>query len=119
MRKLLSLLLAAGFLTQVMAQTNPAAQVLPFEFGSQTGNGLPAGIAVHRFGTTTGSIPTSRTLVPGNADLPYAVQSASTGGWRAEGDNGLSMLASGSNAAGALVASIKTLGAKDIKVSWT
>src|SRR5688500_8983196 len=117
MRKLLSLLLAAGFLTQALAQTNPDTQIMPFEFTSQSGSQLPAGMAVHRFGTTSGAIPTTRTTSPANADL-INVTLGTSGGWRAEGANGISILASGSQAAGALVVSINTLGSKDIKVSW-
>lgn len=99
-------------------QTNPGPQNLPFAFSSQTGNTLPAGMAVHRFGTTSGAIPTTRTTLPGNADLPYNATS-NAGGWRDEGTNGLSMLASGSNAAGALIVSINTIGQSNIQVSWT
>ena len=117
MRKLLSLLLAAGFLTQGLAQTNPEAQSIPFEFTSQSGPSLPGGMAVHRFGTTSGAIPTTRTTSPANGDL-INVTVANSGGWRAEGANGIGILASGSQSAGAVVVSINTLGSKDIKVSW-
>jgi hypothetical protein len=99
------------------SQTNPTPQNLPFTFSSQTGSTLPAGMALHRFGTTSGAIPTTRTTSAGNADLPYNSISNS-GGWRDEGTNGLSMLASGSNAAGALIVSINTLGQSNIQASW-
>lgn len=102
----------------VQAQTNPAAQPLPFSLTSQTGTTLPAGVAVHRFGTTAGAIPTTRTTAPGNADLPYSSAGATSGGWRDEGANGISLLASGSNAAGALVVALDTTGQTNIKVSW-
>lgn len=45
MRKLLSLLLGAGFLTQVAAQTNPEPQTLPFDLTGQTGSQLLHGKA--------------------------------------------------------------------------
>jgi endonuclease G len=99
------------------AQTNPAAQPLPFSLTSQTGSTLPSGVAVHRFGTTAGAIPTTRTTTPGNGDLLYVTTSTS-GGWRDEGVNGISMLASGSQSAGALVVAIDTTGQTNIKVSW-
>ena len=76
------------------SQTNPGAQLLPFNLNSQTGGTLPAGVAVHRFGTTAGAIPTTRTLIPGNGDLPY-VLTVGSGGWKDEAANGLSILASG------------------------
>jgi hypothetical protein len=100
-----------------LAQTNPAAQPLPFSLTAQTGSTLPAGVAVHRFGTTAAAIPTTRTTAPGNGDLPYPAQPTS-GGWRDEGDNGLSLLASGSNAAGALIVALDTTGQTNIRVSW-
>ncbi|HEX8474910.1 MAG TPA: DNA/RNA non-specific endonuclease [Pyrinomonadaceae bacterium] len=99
------------------AQTNPAAQTLPFTLTSQTGSTLPAGVAVHRFGTTSG-IPTTRTTAPGTGDLPYN-STSNAGGWRDEGANGISMLASGSQAAGALVVAINTTGQTNIQVTWT
>ncbi|MBL7702712.1 MAG: endonuclease [Ferruginibacter sp.] len=104
--------------TLSFAQTNPAAQALPFNFSSQSGGTLPAGVAVHRFGTTSGAIPTTRTLIPGNADLPYNATVAS-GGWKDEAANGLSILASGSQSAGALVIAINTTGATNIDIQWT
>lgn len=103
---------------QLFSQSNPTAQTLPFNFSSQTGNSLPAGMAVHRFGTTAAAIPTTRTTVPGNGDLSY-VTTANSGGWRDEGANGLSILASGSQAAGALIVSINTTGKTNVQVNWT
>jgi endonuclease I len=104
--------------TVSFSQTNPAAQVLPFNLNSQAGGTLPAGVAVHRFGTTSGAVPTSRTLTPGNADLPYNA-TANAGGWKDENSNGLSILASGSQSAGALVVAINTTGNTNIDIQWT
>jgi endonuclease I len=100
------------------SQTNPAGQPLPFALNSQTSGTLPAGVAVHRFGTTSGSIPTTRTLIPGNGDLPYNA-TPNSGGWKEENSNGLSMLASGSQSAGALIIAINTTGSTNIDVQWT
>ncbi len=100
------------------SQTNPAAQVLPFNLNSQTGGTLPAGVAVHRFGTTSGAVPTTRTLTPGNADLPYNA-TPNSGGWKEENTNGLSILASSSQSAGALIIAINTTGNTNIDVQWT
>src|SRR5687767_911832 len=99
------------------AQTNPAAQALPFSLTSQTGGTLPAGVAVHRFGTTAGAIPTTRTVSPANGDLIY-VTLGTSGGWRDEGASGLSLLASGSQSAGALVVAVDTTGQTNVRVSW-
>src|SRR5262245_57920197 len=107
-----------GFLLMVFAllvissfsQTNPAPQTLPFALTGQTGTVLPAGVAVHRFGTSAAAIPLTRTVTPGNADLLYATAGSTSGGWRDETTNGLSMLASGAQAAGAWVVSINTTG---------
>lgn len=101
------------------AQTNPAPQNLPFSLTSHTGSTLPAGIAAHRFGTTASAIPTSRITTPGNADLPYSSSGATQGGWRDDGADGISMVASGSNAAGALIVAINTTGKSNVQVSWT
>ncbi|MBP6288088.1 MAG: hypothetical protein KA409_14300, partial [Ferruginibacter sp.] len=100
------------------SQTNPTPQTLPFNITSHTGNIPPAGVALHRFGTTAGAIPTTRTLIPGNADLPYNA-TINSGGWRDEGPNGLSVLASGSQSAGAWVISVNTTGKTNIEVQWT
>lgn len=100
------------------SQTNPGAQLLPFNLNSQTGGTLPAGVAVHRFGTTAGAIPTTRTLIPGNGDLPY-VLTVGSGGWKDEAANGLSILASGAQSAGALIIAINTTGSTNIAVQWT
>jgi hypothetical protein len=117
MKRMYCLMVAIVCAIASISQTNPSPQNLPFNFSSQSGSTLPAGMAVHRFGTTTATIPTTRTTSPGNADLPYN-SGSTTGGWRDEAANGLSMLASGSNAAGALIVSINTLGQTNIQVSW-
>jgi predicted extracellular nuclease len=101
------------FLYDVNAQTNPFPVSLPFTLNAQTGNILPSGVAAHRFG----AIPTTRTLSPGTVDIAYVTAGAS-GGWRDEAANGISLLASGSQQAGALVVSINTLGQSNIQVSW-
>ena len=100
------------------SQTNPPAQALPFNLSSQVGAGLPAGVAVHRFGTTAGAIPTTRTIAQGNGDLPY-VATIGSGGWKDESANGLSMLASASQSAGALIIAINTTGSSNIDIQWT
>lgn len=112
---LFSLLLLA-FIS--FSQTNPTPQTLPINITSQTGNVLPAGLAIHRFGTTSGAVPTTRTLIPGNGDLPYNATS-NAGGWRDEGTSGLGVLASSSQSAGAWVIAVNTIGKTNIEVQWT
>jgi predicted extracellular nuclease len=107
--------------SNVLSQTSPPAQTLPFSFTEISGSTLPAGVAVHRFGTASAAIPTTRTASPGNGDLPY-LTNTSSGGWLnagTNGENGIAMLASGSNAAGGVVISINTLGKTNIVVEWT
>lgn len=118
MRKLYTLAAIVLIAMSSFGQTNPAPQILPFSFTNITGTALPAGMAVHRFGTAAASIPTTRTTAPGNADLPYIAASAS-GGWKDEGASGISLLASGSQAAGAVIVSINTTGLTNIQVAWT
>ncbi|MGB4845622.1 MAG: endonuclease [Ferruginibacter sp.] len=119
MQNKFTLVLALLFLSVFsFSQTNPAPQTLPFNFISQSGSTLPAGVVVHRFGTTSGAIPTSRILTPGNGDLPYNASSTS-GGWKDETGNGLSILASGSQSAGAFIISVNTTGSTNIQVQWT
>ncbi|MFL5763377.1 MAG: T9SS type A sorting domain-containing protein [Bacteroidia bacterium] len=101
----------------LQAQTNPAAQALPFTFTSQSGSTLPAGMAVHRFGTSSAAVPTTRTTAAATGDLPYTSTSAS-GGWKDESASGLSLLASSSQSAGALIVAINTSGLSSINVSW-
>jgi predicted extracellular nuclease len=117
---LLVLTLLAGSFNALFAQTNPPAQSLPFSFTSVSGSTLPDGVAVHRFGTTAASIPTSRTTAPAIADLPYNA-TVNSGGWLGanNGADGIAMLASGSNAAGAVVIAINTIGKTNILVNWT
>ena len=117
-KKITFLLLGLFSVCFLQAQTNPVVQTIPFSFTAQTGSTLPAGIALHRFGTTSGAVPTTRTLIPGNADLPYNVTSTS-GGWKDEAASGISILASSSQSAGALIVSINTIGKTNIQVQWT
>lgn len=117
-KKFITFFILLQFTIGVNAQTNPVAQVLPFNLSSQSGAVLPAGVAVHRFGTTAGAIPTTRTLVPGNGDLPY-VATIGSGGWKDEVANGLSILASGSQSAGALIIALNTTGSTNIDIQWT
>ncbi len=101
----------------VLGQTNPTAVSLPFSMTSQNSATLPAGVAVHRWS----SIQTTRTLSPANGgDLPNKGSSPllATGGWYHLGTDGLGLLASGSNPAGAVVVAINTTGMTDIEVSW-
>ena len=99
-----------------IAQTNPAAQSLPYAFTSQLQATAtpPAGMALHKFS----SIPTTRTTGIAADDLPNITASTS-GGWRGEGNDGISMLASGTQQAGAMVVAINTTGKTNIKVDWT
>ena len=99
------------------AQSDPAAQSLPYSFTTFSGSTLPAGMAAHRFGTTAGAIPLFRTTASGNADLPMSSQ-ANAGGWRSEGASGISLLASGTNAAGAIIVAVNATGLSSISVSW-
>lgn len=102
---------------QAGAQTDPAAVSLPFSLNSQSTATLPAGVAVHRFS----SIPTSRTLSPANGgDLPNQGTSptGNAGGWYNLGSDGIGLLASGTNPAGAVVVAISTSGLSNISVSW-
>lgn len=79
---------------------------------------MPGGLAVHRFGTSAAAIPTTRTTLPGSGDLPY-ISNPTSGGWKDEGANGLSLLASGSQSAGALIVAINTTGLTNVQVAWT
>lgn len=113
------LLLFSFLLTATLGwgQTNPVAQTLPYGFTSLGTTTLPAGMAAHRFGTTAGAIPTTRTTIVATGDLPN-VTIAGSGGWMAENANGVSMLASGSQSAGAVVVAINTTGNTNILVQW-
>ena len=95
------------------SSTNPTAQSLPFTFTSLTGNTLPAGMAVHAFN----SLPTTRTGVISATDLSYN-STSTTGGWRDEAANGLSLLGSATTNTGALVVALNTTGKTNIQVSW-
>ena len=119
MKKLLlySLFLLTGSVG--FAQTNPAAQTLPFNLGSITSATLPTGVAVHRFGTSSATIPTSRLLTPANGDLPNnTTPKSNSGSWTFNGVDGIGLLASGSQAAGAVVVAINTTGKETINVAW-
>lgn len=122
MKQIFHLLARKGFIvaatvissvTSAQAQTNPVAQSLPFSMNSQTGSTLPAGIAVHKFT----AIPTTRSTAPATGDLPYSA-TANAGSWHDDAANGIGMLASGSQPAGALVVAINTTGKTGINVSW-
>ncbi|MFZ4401263.1 MAG: hemoblobin-interacting domain-containing protein [Bacteroidales bacterium] len=99
-------------------QTNPTTGTLPYSFtGAAT---IPSTMAIHRFGTTSGSIPTTRTTSDGTGDLPVTTTNNS-GGYLIEGTggaDGVSLLASGSQSAGAIVVEISTTGKTAISVSW-
>ena len=116
-KKLFHFVLLIVFTLNVFAQTNPTAQTLPFTFSTQTGSTLPAGIAVHKFGTTVAAIPTARTLTPGTTDLAYQA-TANAGGWNDQGAKGIGILASGSNSAGAMIVAINTTGKTTITTGW-
>lgn len=99
------------------AQTNPTAVALPFTLSSQASATLPAGVAVHRFG----SIQTTRTLSPANGgDLPNQGSGATTnsGGWYNLSSDGIGLLMSNSNPAGAVVVAINTTGLSNVNVAW-
>lgn len=98
------------------AQTNPTAVTLPFALNSVSTTTPPGGVAVHKFS----SIQTSRTLSPATGDLPNQGSSAAgtAGGWYDLGTDGIGLLASGTNAAGAVVVAINTSGLSNISVSW-
>ncbi|MEP7080128.1 MAG: T9SS type A sorting domain-containing protein [Ginsengibacter sp.] len=113
MKKIYLLFFGCFITTIMLAQTNPAAQMLPFNFTTQTGGVLPDGMAAHKFA----AIPTTRILTPGTADLPYIVGSTS-GGWNDQGVNGIGILASGTNQAGALIVAVNTTGKTGITASW-
>lgn len=100
----------------IKAQTNPTAVSLPFALSSQVSNTLPGGVAVHKFT----SIPTTRTLLPATGDLPNQGTSVAgtAGGWYNLSADGIGLLSSGTNAAGAVVVAVNTSGQTNISVSW-
>lgn len=100
----------------LIAQTNPTAVSLPFSLTGQSSATLPTGVAVHRFT----SIPTTRTLSAATGDLPNQGSSPTlaTGGWYHLGTDGIGILSSGTNPAGAVVVAINTTGLTNIQVSW-
>ena len=107
------------FTTYGFAQTNPTAQTIPFSFSSQTTSVLPAGIALHNFGTTSTAIPLTRTTIPGTGDLLAVATNATSGGWSPQNADGIGILASGSQAAGAMIVAINTLSKSNITVQWS
>ncbi len=114
-KKITFLILGLISVCFLQAQTNPVVQTIPFSFTAQTtGATLPTSIAVHKFAT----LPTTRTTLPGNADLPIGAASNS-GGWRDETTNGISILASAAQSAGAWIVSINTVGKTNIQIQWT
>lgn len=120
MKSIFSLITTVGLLcmlpAQTRAQTNPSPVSLPFTLNSQSSATLPTGVAVHKFST----IQTSRTVSVASADLPNqgSTPGSITGGWYHLGADGIGMLASSVNAAGALVVAINTTGQTNISVSW-
>lgn len=109
-------LVLQSFTALVQAQTNPVAVTLPFTLNGQYSASLPAGVAIHRFS----SIQTTRTPNPATGDLPVqgSSQTSNAGGWYHLGDNGIGLLASGTNPAGALIVSINTQGQSAVQISW-
>ena len=106
-------LLLSIFATKIFAQTDPPAQTLPFSFTNQADGVLQSGMAVHKFT----AIQTTRTTAVANGDLPYVV-AATSGGWNAQNANGIGLLASGTNAAGAVIVAVNTKGKTGITISW-
>lgn len=116
---LIAMALLNLFSFEGMAQTNPTTHNLNASNYSFTALGsatLPASMAVHRFGTTAGTIPTTRTTANGTGDLPSA--GGASGGWSFQSADGIGLLASGSQAAGAVVVALNTTGRTNIEVSW-
>jgi hypothetical protein len=94
-------------------QTNPTPQSLPYSLTAHSLTTPPTGVSFGKFG----SIPTTRTTSPATADLPnQTIQNG--GGWRGESANGVSMLASSTQQAGAMIVAINTTGLTNITVSW-
>jgi hypothetical protein len=103
---------------QSWGQTNPTTGSLPYSFTGAAS--IPATMAIHRFGTSAGAIPTTRTTSDGNGDLPSTTTNNS-GGYMIEGTSGadgVSLLASSSQSAGAIVVEVSTTGKTNISVSW-
>jgi hypothetical protein len=117
-RTLLLLLFALSLSYLGWGQTNPTTGSLPYSFTGAAS--IPSTMAIHRFGTTSGAIPTTRTTSDGNADLPSTTNNTS-GGYMIEGTSGadgVSLLASSSQAAGAIIIEVSTTGMTNIAVSW-
>jgi endonuclease/exonuclease/phosphatase family metal-dependent hydrolase len=119
MKKPLSLVVLGALvltLSGAYGQTNPSAVALPFSLNSQSSATLPTGVAVHRFT----SAPTSRTAATATGDLPNQGNSPTNnaGGWYHLGTDGIGILSSGTNPAGAVVVAINTSGLSTASVSW-
>jgi len=100
----------------VTAQTNPTAVTLPFALNSQSTAVLPTGVAVHRYS----AIQTTRTTAPATGDLPNqgGTPTSNAGGWYHLGADGIGLLSSGTNPAGAVVVAINTTGLSNVSVAW-
>ena len=99
----------------LQSQTNPTTATLPFTYNGTTS--IPGTMAIHSFG---GVVPTTRVTTNGSANLGVAGTSNS-GGYILEGTSGadgISMLASGSVGAGAIVVEFSTTGLSNIGVSY-
>lgn len=70
-------------------------------------------MAMHKFA----SVPVVRTTSDASSDLAPA-SGSTRGGWMAEEEHGVSLLASGSQPAGALVCVVSTTGLSSVRVSW-
>lgn len=113
---LFAMMLIAMAESRLGAQTNPTPVSLPFSLTSQSSATLPAGVAVHKFA----AIPTTRTTLPTAGDLTNqgSAPLGTTGGWYNLGTDGIGMIASGTNQAGAIVVAINTTGMTNVQVSW-
>jgi len=94
--------------------TIPSPQPLPYSFTSQSSSNLPAGMAMHKFGI----LPLTRTPQDASDDLPCFQLILNQGGWRYLDADGIGILASGAQNAGAMVVAIDTTGKSGITVSW-
>ena len=121
MRKLFSLLLLAGFLTQALAQTSPDARLLPYE---QTFDGLATTSTAYPLGwqgwTIAGSLSTNfRTAAP-TGDRPMVANgtAGSTTGAVYNFNGKIGFLNSGSTGDQSLAMAINTTGQASVSVSY-
>ena len=121
MRKLFSLLLLAGFLTQALAQTSPDARLLPYE---QTFDGLATTSTAYPLGwqgwTIAGSLSTNfRTAAP-TGDRPMVANgtAGSTTGAVYNFNGKIGFLNSGSTGDQSLALAINTTGQASVSVSY-